>query len=52
MFLKEFMQNLGGIDLGFCGSRYTWENNQEGIALIKERLDRVIVNDLWMNKNP
>lgn len=34
------------------GCKYTWENNQEGVTFIKEWLDRVIINDLWMDKNP
>lgn len=52
LFLREFMQNLGGIDLGFNGSRFVWDNNQEGAALIKERLDRAVVNELWMENFP
>lgn len=49
LFLKQFIENTGGIDLGFIGKKHTWENNQEGFACIKERLDRVVADDRWMD---
>lgn len=42
MNLRNFLQKSGGIDIGFCGSGFTWSNKQEGMTLIKECLDRVI----------
>lgn len=51
LFFREFLQNLGAIDLCFCGSRFTWENNHEWASLIKEQLDRVVASATWMEQN-
>lgn len=48
LFLKQFMDNIGVIDLGFSGKRYTWGNNHEGFACIKERLGRAVVDKKWI----
>lgn len=42
------MRAIGWINLGFMGSKFTWENKQEGKMLIKERLDRVVTNKDWV----
>lgn len=39
-------------DLGFTGAPFTWSNGRKGDANIKERLDRVLANDDWLNKFP
>lgn len=52
LYLKQFIDNVGGIDLGFVGKRFTWENNQEGLASIKERIDRTMANKTWINLYP
>lgn len=39
LFMKQFIENVGGIDLGFTRKKFTWDNNQEGLACIKERID-------------
>lgn len=44
LYMKPIMQNLGAIDLGFQGKWFTWENNQEGRGLIKERLDKAFAD--------
>jgi hypothetical protein len=31
-------------DLGYFGPKFTWSNYQEGVTLIKERLDKVMAN--------
>ena len=41
--LRDFMMNLGAIDLGFIGPSFTWSNRREGLTNIRERLDRVCV---------
>lgn len=46
------MQNTGTIDLGFIGNTFTWRNNREGLAHIRPRLDRAIVNDRWKTLFP
>lgn len=43
---------MGGIDIGYNGRRYTWENKQKGNALIKERLDRAIACKDWLDMQP
>ena len=37
----------GLIDLQFSGNPYTWSNKREGLANIKERLDRGFANERW-----
>lgn len=46
-FLKNFLEDLGGLDLGYHGNTYTWCNGRGGIANIGERLDRVVANFNW-----
>lgn len=46
------MQRTGLIDLGHSGPAYTWANNQQGRALILERLDRGIATASWINSFP
>lgn len=52
---REFRQWMHGswlIDMGYQGPAYTWSNNQDGSALINERLNRVLVNLEWHKKFP
>lgn len=49
---RSFLQRAGLIDLGFSGPAYTWANNQQGMALILERLDRAVVTAEWINLYP
>lgn len=48
LFLNEFIQKVGALDLGCTGNRFTWENRQKGKAFIKERLDRFLANRNWL----
>ena len=48
LFLRDFMQEVGAIDLGFIGRRFTWSNNQSGGSLIKEWLDRALASNSWV----
>lgn len=43
-FLKKFMDELGAIDLGFKGYRFTWDNGYSGAVLIKNGLDCTIAD--------
>lgn len=43
-FLKNFMNDVGGIDLGFTENPFTWCNCRGGQANIRERLDRVVAS--------
>ena len=46
-FLRNLMFDLGAVDLGFSGAKFTWCNKRWGSGCIKERLDRGITNSLW-----
>ncbi|XP_059436383.1 uncharacterized protein LOC132169350 [Corylus avellana] len=53
--MQEFqraLEDCGLSDLGFCGSKYTWSNCQDGINFIKERLDRGVANLEWRHYYP
>ncbi|KAG2679144.1 hypothetical protein I3760_11G037500, partial [Carya illinoinensis] len=45
--IKELMSRHGIIDIGFTEPQFTWSNNKHGSTLIRERLDRVIINQEW-----
>ncbi|KAG6627511.1 hypothetical protein CIPAW_15G134000 [Carya illinoinensis] len=45
--LKSLMDSYGLIDIGFSGPTFTWTNNRQGKAMIRERLDWRIANALW-----
>nr|POF00550.1 putative ribonuclease h protein [Quercus suber] len=45
---SNFVHGTGAIDLGFIGSRFTWSNKREGLANIKERLDKAVCNQEWL----
>lgn len=48
-YLRNFMDYNGLIDVGFSGQKFTWENRRTGTELIRERLDRAIVNSHWLS---
>lgn len=52
LFLKEFLMDYGGIDMGFGSSRFTWSNGRKGLACIKERLDRGVAYHKWITMFP
>ncbi|KAL0014567.1 hypothetical protein SO802_001636 [Lithocarpus litseifolius] len=41
------IEENGIIDMMFSGNPFTWSNKREGLANIKERLDRAFANDRW-----
>ena len=45
--LRDFMMNLGAIDLGFIGPSFTWSNKREGLTNIRERLDQCLCDQGW-----
>ncbi|KAG2712673.1 hypothetical protein I3760_04G137100 [Carya illinoinensis] len=45
--LRSFLNSNGLIDIGFSNPKFTWRNNRHGRALIRERIDRIIVNQQW-----
>ena len=53
--MQAFQQTLEEcelFDLGYCGPKYTWNNGQEGMVFVKERLDRGVANQEWKNLFP
>lgn len=51
-FLKPFLQASRGIDLGFSGMRFTWSNGRSGLACIREKIDRAVVDQQWVTMFP
>jgi hypothetical protein len=45
---KQFIDHFGLVDLGFVGNPFTWSNNRQGAASIKERLDRGLASLSWI----
>jgi ribonuclease HI len=53
--MRAFYQTLeecGLDDMGYHGPKFTWSNCQEGMDLIKERLDRGVANREWRDLFP
>lgn len=46
------MNQVGGIDLSFHGCQFTWDNNKEKATVIREQLDKAIVNRVSIDKFP
>jgi hypothetical protein len=46
---KKFIDHFGLVDLGFAGNPYTWCNHRQGLATIKERLDRGLATLSWIH---
>nr|XP_027083597.1 uncharacterized protein LOC113705891 [Coffea arabica] len=44
-----FIEDAELTDLGFTGSQFTWCNNRWSRARVWKRLDRVFVNQKWLN---
>lgn len=44
LYLKNCIQALGAVDLGFTGKIFTWENRHAGKWYIKEILDRAVAS--------
>lgn len=49
MDIRNFISNIGILELGFQGPRFTWCNNMFGPPRISAILDRVFVNDYWFD---
>ncbi|XP_074290227.1 uncharacterized protein LOC141616956 [Silene latifolia] len=44
--------NCGLTDLKAVGSFFTWSNKQEMQTRVYSRIDRVLINDVWLNMHP
>lgn len=51
-YFNNFRDEAGLVDLGYSGNPFTWENMREGVACIKEKLDRVLANPTWLQNFP
>jgi hypothetical protein len=51
-YLSSLMFELGAVDLGYAGAKFTWCNKQWGRGSIRERLDRGIANMEWRMEFP
>ncbi|KAL0287393.1 UNVERIFIED_CONTAM: hypothetical protein Sradi_7126100 [Sesamum radiatum] len=49
---SDFITDAALVHLPFQGCPYTWHNCSEGIRSLWRRLDRVLVNEVWLLKWP
>ena len=49
---KECLTDCSLIDLGFVGQHFTWCNGRIGEQCTLVRLDRIVVNEDWLNLFP
>ncbi|KAL5717241.1 hypothetical protein ACHQM5_010283 [Ranunculus cassubicifolius] len=49
---NDLIDEVGLIDLGFTGPKFTWSNHRQVGENIRERLDRVLGNQEWVSKFP
>lgn len=47
--LNSIFKTSALIDLRFIGPHFTWSNYRDEIAHILKRLDRVVVNEEWLD---
>lgn len=48
LYLKNFIDDLGAVDMGYSGRKFTWDNKHYGNTIIKERLDRMVACIWWI----
>lgn len=48
LYLKIFIHDMGGVDLGHIGKQFIWDNGQGGMASIRERLDMGVADHVWI----
>jgi hypothetical protein len=48
----DFVHFNALVDLGFVGNRFTWSNHRSGKDNIRERLDRGLANQDWIQIFP
>ncbi|XP_037495505.1 uncharacterized protein LOC119370774, partial [Jatropha curcas] len=44
---RDTINNYGLIDLPLLGALFTWEQHHNGFMVLKERLDKCMVNEAW-----
>lgn len=48
LYLREFIHNVGAVDLGYEGCKYTWDSGHGGNSFIRERLDSGLACQDWL----
>uniref|UniRef100_A0A803PRV9 Reverse transcriptase domain-containing protein n=1 Tax=Cannabis sativa TaxID=3483 RepID=A0A803PRV9_CANSA len=51
-FLRDFLDEIGGVDLGFHGVRCTWRNARKGMKNVRKLLDRGLAEAAWCTHFP
>ncbi|KAJ1418939.1 hypothetical protein SESBI_15544 [Sesbania bispinosa] len=51
-FIQEYVYEAGLVDLDLKGNQFTWFSNQRQGRIVKEKLDRVLVNWAWSSMDP
>ncbi|KAJ1431598.1 Endonuclease/exonuclease/phosphatase [Sesbania bispinosa] len=51
-FFRDFVSNLGLMDLDFKGCKFTWYSNPRNGFVTREKLDRILVNWEWRSLFP
>lgn len=46
---REVLETIGLFDLGCKRDRFKWSNKHSDDTFTKERLDRVVANNLWVS---
>ncbi|KAF5459759.1 hypothetical protein F2P56_019679 [Juglans regia] len=49
---REVVEDYNLRDLGFSGLKFTWSNRRHGDQCISERIDRFLVNSVWLDSFP
>ena len=52
MDLDNFTDAASLVDISYQGKPFTWSNARQGLALIRERLDRALINPAWLDHFP
>ncbi|CAL1381615.1 unnamed protein product [Linum trigynum] len=50
--LRDFIQDQGLHDPGYLGDQFTWTNRRMGLACVRERLDRALCSQSWIDWFP
>lgn len=51
LYLKQFIQQTKGANLGFSSNYFTWQKNKDGGAFSRQRLDNALANQSLIEAN-
>ncbi|KAH7843067.1 hypothetical protein Vadar_012290 [Vaccinium darrowii] len=49
---RDFISDSQLIDMGYVGYPFTWNNKRQGRSIVRERLDRALINSSWRINYP